>query len=584
MDKTTISLAFLFTLFLSCKVFPLLAGTMPFRADVIPVCADSVPVCADSLLFLADTAAPKLLYALVKGSETYLIPYIERKLKNLRRPDSDILLYDSVASLNILMNDAGIEATLIDNLNEAYAGKVTPESRPKEVSAKIQSARIQYSSYLRNYQSILAIKVVALQDLVEFQFTLYDIIHKGFDIRYRNSSSIFIDPRSSHYQADVNRGLDQVFEKANKKPLVNLTSNIKEVDGTYFLTSEDTLLLQPIVEDESVEEDRIYFWSQDTAERPRAPILPSKKDQSLRNLPLGIYHLHFTVSNGINYSKADTILLNVYRRPLLTVKRKRDESLFRKFADRLVIQEYIFATRQIVFFSDYLAALDSTRFVGSPPELWVKVTDKKGAIYASRSFPFRPPANDTAGISGTELIPDIENTVTPVKAVRGNYYLISFAARNPAMESREVKNDLNVFQHWPLSLLYDVMIFPVDKNGLYHSWINAGIGLDLRLNKWLSGIAIVGTDLAQASFRHFYTNLIANFGPIASWHTPFNKLEGGPALLINHDNGNESTGFKLSYNFYTGNYTNLKIGGSFYNQDHVNYYAIHFTGDIFLNH
>jgi hypothetical protein len=560
MDKTAVKIAFLFTLLLSCKAVPVLAGDMPLHAD---------------------TAAPKrkLLYALVKGSETYLIPYIERKLKNLRRPDSDILLYDSVASLNILMNEAGIEATLIDNLNEAYVGKVQSESNPISASDKVK-----YTRFLQSYHAILAIKVVALQDLVELQFTLYDIIHKGSDIRYKNSSSIFIDPRSPHYQADVNRGLDQVFESASKKPDVNLTSNTKNVYGTYFLTSDDTLLLQPIVDDESVEDDRIYFWTQDSLERPRVPLLPSKRDQSLRNLPPGNYHLHFKVSNGIKYSQTDTILVHVYPRPSLTISRPHDESLFRKFADRLVIQGYVFASRQIDYFSDYVAALDTGHFIGAPPELWVNVTDKKGAIYASRSFPFRAPGNDSAEVHGTDLITDVDNTVTPIKAVRGNDYFISFVARNPAMASREVKNDLNVYQRWPLSLIYDVMIFPVDQNGLYHSWINAGIGLDLRLNKWLSAIAIVGTDLAQASFKHFYTDLVANFGPIRGFASPFNKLEGGPALLINHDNGEQSTGFKLSYNFYSGSRTNLKVGASFYNQDHVNYYAIRLTGDIFINH
>ncbi|MDP4255589.1 MAG: hypothetical protein Q8938_16385 [Bacteroidota bacterium] len=552
----------------------------------LSLCGEVVPALAAGMEVRADTAGPtvtkklaKLLYVMVDSSQTYMIPYIERKLKNLRHPDSDVKLYDSVVSLNILMNDAGIKATLLDDLNEAYAGNVQTERSKNRASTKTT-----YSKFLRNYDDMLAIKVEALQDLIEFQFTLYQILPKTLDLRYKNSSSIFIDPRSSRYQAEVNRGLDQAFESANKQPQVNLVSNIKNIDGTYFLTREDTLLLQPIVDDESVEDDRIYFWTQDSLEKPRVPLLPSKKDQSLHNLPQGHYHLYFKVSNGISYSRADSVVLDVYPRPMLSIWRPHDESLFRKFADRLVIQEYVFANRQIDYFSDYVAAVDRRAFVGAPPELLVSVADKKGAIYASRSFPLPSPDQDTAEIRGADLIPDIENTVTPVGAVRANDYLISFVARNPAMASKEVKNELNVYQRRPLSLLYDVMIFPVDQNGLYHSWINAGAGLDLRLNRWLSAIAIVGTDLAQASFRHFYTDLVANFGPIRGFASPFNKLEGGPALLINHDNGEQSTGFKLSYTFYSGTRTNLKVGASFYNQDHVNYYALRLTGDIFLNH
>lgn len=541
-----------------------------FSARTFPVFAGSAPISAD-------TTAPKLLYV-VEGTQSYLIPYIERKLKNLRRPDSDILLYDSVASLNTLTVIASIQATLIDALSEAYTGNISPQFKVQRDSAR------KFSNFLQNYQSVLAIKVAPLQDLVEYQFTLYDIINEGFNIRYRNSSSIFIDPRSSHYQADLTRGLDQVFELANKKPRVNLTANKNRIDQTYYLTVGDTLLLQPIIDDESVEGDRIYFWTQLIKDTIKVPIEPSRKDQFLKNLQPGKYTLFFNVSNGINYSITDTIILHVYTRPLLTITRPHDESFFRKFQDRLIIQEYVFITRQIDYFSDYSAGLDAKLFTNPPPKLFVTVSDKNGAIYASKSFPFTHPAADTAKFTGKELIGSLDTMLTQIKTVKDNKYIISFVARNPAMTSKEIRHDLNVYQRLPFCLLYDVMIFPVEKNGLFHSWINAGIGLDLRLNKWLSGIIIFGTDLAQASFQHFYTDLVANFGPIRSWPRPFNKLEGGPALLINHDNGNESTGFKLSYNFHSGSHTNLKIGGSFYNLDHVNYYAIRFTGDIFLNH
>jgi hypothetical protein len=569
MDKATTIIACMFFLLQCCEVTPLKAQRTHDHTDMT---APKPP-----------KPKKKLLYAVVKGSETYLIPYIERKLKNLRRPDADSVLYDLVESLNVLKDDHIVEATVFDDLNKAYAGRVKLEATPKEKS-KHEDSIVKYSRFLSNYHAILAIKVTPLQDLVELQFTLYDIDSTKLQIQYRNSSSIFIDPRSAHYQADINRGLDQVFEEANKQPLVNLTSNFKEIYGAYYLTSEDTLLLQPIVDDESVEEDRIYFWTQDSLEKIRAPILPSKKDQSLRNLAPGIYHLYFKATNGINYSKTDTIVLDVYSRPLLSITRPHDQSFFRNFSDRFVIQEYVFANRQIDYFSDYNGVLDSTHFVGTPPELWVKVTDKKGATYATKSFPFRPPTYDSAAFSGKEVISDIDSAMTPVKAVRGNSYVISFEARNPAMQSKVVKNDLNVYQRWPFSLLYDVMIFPVDKYGLYHSWINAGVGLNLRLNRWLSGIIIGGTDLAQASFQHFYTDLVANFGPFKGLPHPYDKLEGGLALLINYDNGDQSTGVKLSYNFYSGSHTNLKIGASFYNQDHVNYFAIRLTGDIFFNH
>jgi|GEM_PF-3838311 hypothetical protein len=529
-----------------------------------------------------DTPAPKslskLLYVTLDKSQTYLIPYIERKLKNLRKPNSNIVLYDSVVSLNVLVGYRGVQATMMDDLNDIYKGraKATPQS------SSHKDTLVDLKRWLRGFQSLLAINVTALGELVEYQFILYDIKPNGVEITYKNSSSIFIDPKSAHYQADMNRGLDQVFESANRQPLVNLISNIKPIDDTLYFTTQDTLNLQPIVDDESIEEDRIYFWTQDSMQK--LPIQPSKKDQSLTNLAPGRYNLRFRVSNGVNYSKTDTVKLNVYTRPRLTVSRPYDVSFFRKFGDRLVIQEYIFAPPQIDYLSDYLVFTDSTRFAGTTPNLIVRLTDKNGTKYAGKSYTFRPNFPDTLSFAGVTLIGSPDTMQTPIKAVRNNSYYISFVAKNAAMQSEGVKEELNVYRRWPLSLVYDVMIFPSDHNGLYHSWINAGLGLDLRLNRWLSGMAIVGTDLAQASFKHFYTDLIANLGPIREWSPPFNRLEGGPALLINHDNGNESTGFKFAYNFYGGGHTNLKLGGGFYNQNHVNYYAIHFTGDIFFNH
>lgn len=523
------------------------------------------------------TVKPNLLYVTLDKSETWLIPYIERKLKNVRRPDTDVTLFGSVVSLNILASHQSIQATVMDDLNEVYNGAGTAQAQTLK-----ETTKVTYAQWLRNYQSLLTIKVASLGELVEYQFTLYNIVSAGRDIRYVNSSSIFLDPRSSHYQADVNRGLDQVFADAGKPPAINLISNIRPVGDTFYFTSEDTLNLQPIIDDESAEGDRIYFWIQDTTQK--LPILPSKKDQLLHNLLPGRYTLLFRMSNGFNYSSTQIINLNVYTRPRLTVTRPTDVSFFQKFGDRLVIQEYLFAPPRVDYFSDYLVLTDTTRFAGVTPNLLVRLTDKNATRYAARSFGFRANSTDTLGFVGASLIGSLDTMQTPIKTGRNNSYYITLMARNPAMQSGTIRNELSVYRRRPLSLVYDVMIFPVDKAGLFHSWINASVGLDLRLNRWLSGIAIFGTDLAQASFKHFYTDLIANFGPIREWSAPFNRIEGGPALLINHDNGEESTGVKLAYNFYGGGHTNLKIGIGFYNQDHVNYYAIHFTGDIFFNH
>jgi hypothetical protein len=516
-------------------------------------------------------ALPKLLYV-VEGNQNYLIPYIERKLTNLRRPDTDSVLYGTVVNLNTLAATTGVEATVFDILRETYGSNFAIGRQGK--SDKSQKT---YSAFLLQFESILVIKDTTLQDLVELQFTLYSIIDRGSKLKYRNSSSVFVDPRSPHYQADVNRSLDQAFEKAGKQPKTNLVSNIHKVDSAFFLTPADTLVLQPIIEDESPEDDRIYFWTQDSTDKFKASIEPSKKNQVLTGLSQGTYHLYFKVSNGINYSLTDTVRLVVYTKPVLSVIRPNDKSFFRNFADRLVIQEYIFSNRQRDYFSDYVVTVDSASFKLPVPKLWVTVQDKKSNTYVKKSFDFKSGPKDTAKVSGKEIIDDIDTTESPLKPGGDSRYSISFVATNSSKESLVKTNELNVYQRWPISLLYDVMIFPVNAAGLYNSWINAGVGVDIRLNRWLSGIVIVGTDLAQASFKHFYTDLVANFGP-------YKHFEGGPALLINHDNGDQATGFKFSYTFYEGVHTQLKIGGSFYNQDHVNYYAIRLTGNILINH
>src|ERR1700712_867842 len=100
MGKINKTLTAIFILAVSCKVSPLFARSIPMPADSTPA---------------------KLIYV-VEGEQNYMIPYIERKLKNLRRPDSGTLLYESVASLNILKMTPSIKATAFDILSDTYAG------------------------------------------------------------------------------------------------------------------------------------------------------------------------------------------------------------------------------------------------------------------------------------------------------------------------------------------------------------------------------------------------------------------------------------------------------------------------------
>ena len=534
----------------------------------------------------ADTAPHKLLYIVEvfqkdkandKGND-FMIPYIEQKLKNLRYANEDKRLYDSVVSLNIITRQTNIQSSIITSLinNRIISSPIAEADIQKDPN-------LNYVKFMQAYDETLLIKINTFNNLIEFQFTLFQRVQGGSGIHYANSSSVFVNPDKPHYQTDIINTLNQVFEKASSKPLSSIVSNkTKTADNIYFLTSEDTLVLEPIIDDGSPEDDRIYFWNQNFKDSVRANVEVSKKDQKFKNLKPGSYKLSFKVSNGINYSTTDTVRLVVYVKPSLKIDRLQGKFLFEAGMDHLIIQEYLLGYKHIDGFVSYTARINQKEFAGIVPDLYIKIADKKGETYVEKQYAFSAaspnsmPVNDDAH----KIIDDINFMNNSFKAIGSNKYTISFMAKNANMQSIEQKRDLDIFQRRAVSLVYDAVISPLSKyrNRLFDSWFNIALGLDLRMNKFLFISALVGTDASNKSFSHLYTNFIANLT------IPGSKFEGGPAIFIGSDNSTISLGFKISYILFQNGRANLKIGDSYYNRGLSDYYSLHCTGNIFFNH
>ncbi|HEV3413879.1 MAG TPA: hypothetical protein VG101_15465 [Puia sp.] len=525
-----------------------------------------------------DTVPGKLLYV-VEGAESYMIPYIERKLKNLRQPNSDILLYDSVASLNTLTQTSSIEVKIIDVFNEIYSGNYVAESPAKQASVAKQYS--YYSGFLKSFQSVLAIKVNSFLDLIEFQFTLYDISNKGRNIHYRNSSSVFVDPKSAHYQANIISTLNQVFDRANRQPEFRILSNLTKQADTFYLSTEDSLWLEPIVDDESSEDDRLYFWSQGHDSVP-LHIDASKKDLLLKKLRPGRYTLSFRTSNGISYSRTENIHICVYVKPLLTIAIPYSPSLFGAPNDALIIQEYLPGPRHVEYFSKYLAIFSPGAFSGGPAKLYLKIVDKKGSAYLGKTFEGPRPGENTLffnfGDHNYMILENIDTTEFDLPGGNSNTYTMEFVAKSAAMQSNEVRKELHVVQRRAISLVYDAMISPLPQNSLFHSWLNVGLGFDFHINSFLLVTGIFGTNTANKSFAHYYSTFAANL------IIPGNRFQGGPAILVNHDNGTVNLGLRVSYTVVRGGRSDIKLGISYFNMGDVDINALHYTGNVFFIH
>ena len=543
-------------------------------------CCQWVPSFAnENHLQVQDSIPHKLLYIVqVENKEgregnDFMIPYIEQKLKNLRYANLDKRLYDSVVSLNIMIKRPNIQASIITSLiNTRILSSPVVEGDIQKDSG------FTYLKFMQSYDETLIIKINTFNSLLEFQFTLFERAQNRFSIRYATSSSVFVNPDKPHYQLDIINTLNQVFDKANSQPRFTVVSN-KAKTGNY-LTPEDTLLLEPIIDDRSPEDDRIYFWSQDYKDKVQAHVEPSKKDQRLENLSPGSYTLFFYVSNSINYSRTDTIHFTVYSKPTLTIQRIPGKFLFESRIDRLIIQEYMLGYRNVDGFSAYIARLKANQLSGTNTVLFVKIADKKGEVYVEKQYAFAPQSSPQLEInrSASKIIEDINFMNNPFGSIGANRYSISFIAKSENMQSVEVKRDLNIFQRRPISLVYDAAFSPLPKNQLFDSWLNVALGLDLRVANFLFITALAGTNAANNSFRHFYGNFIANLS------FPGIRLEGGPAIFIADDNKTVSLGFKVGYSLFQNGRSKITIADSYYNRGLSDYYSLHCTGDIFFNH
>lgn len=505
-----------------------------------------------------------------------MIPYIMQKLRNLRNAGQDKKLYDSVVNLNIMISEPTIQASVISGL--ANSGTLAGLKMEK---ATEREAALTYLKFMQLYDETLLIKINSFNSLIEFQFTLFQRAQNNFSMRYANSSSVFVNPGKPHYQSDIINTLNQVFDKANNKPHFTIVSN--KTNTANFLTTEDTLLLEPIVEDTSPEDDRIYFWRQDTADKNRAHVEVSKKDQMLARLAPGDYTLYFYVCNNINCSRTDTVHFTVYTKPTLKVQRRPGKFPFKFQPDRLIIQEYLLNDKTIEDFTAYQVSLNRTGFANplQPLALCIKVSDKKGETYVDKELYFSSQTPDSMVINhGKEnaIVDSINSMNHPFQSIRLNKFQVAFKTKSANMQSVEQKRDLTVFERRAVNLVYDAAFSPLPKNQLFDSWLNVAAGLDIRMTNFLFVTALVGTNAANNSFHHYYGNFTAYFIFFR------NRLEGGPSVFIADDDKTVSLGFRIAYSFFQNGRNKLKIGDSYYNRGNSDYYSLHYTGDIFFNH
>ena len=248
---------------------------------------------------------PKLLYILEPGSKSFMLPYIELKLNNLYEINRQEPLFSEVTGLSSLIQPEQIKTFLNDTLTayRVIASIINNESLGSDFK--------DIQEVLGDYNYVLLIKTNELQRQIEFQFTLFERIKTK--LVYRRNASVFVDPGKAHYQIDIIRALQNIFTEARKVPEFYIQSNIDNVDGKglFYLSSRDSIRLDPIIRDSVATDDLLYFWSNRDTAHP-LPLEQSVSRQTLRNLSPGDYAIGISVSDGINKSPLKEITLKVY--------------------------------------------------------------------------------------------------------------------------------------------------------------------------------------------------------------------------------------------------------------------------------
>lgn len=278
----------------------------------------------------ADTVARKplrLIYYVdeTPGNTSFLIPFIETYLRDLRYSDQNLgRVYSEVMSLNQLNENRKLEGKVIDEFVHADRKQTTLTNSPARDSNDAMIAR-----NLLRYDAFLVIKIHPLNSLLEYQFFMYNVL-KSTDPKIKDtpilqdyrSSSVFIDPQSSHHRDDLVFALKQVCAEVNQTPKAQIRVNKripKSIADTFYVALYDTLYLEAVaIDPDSPKERFVYTWTV-SDKAFYGQISYGKETQAIVIDTPAVLSIGLSISDGITQSQRTDITIKAIHRPTVQV-------------------------------------------------------------------------------------------------------------------------------------------------------------------------------------------------------------------------------------------------------------------------
>lgn len=261
-----------------------------------------------------------LYYVDAKEREDFMVPFIEMTLKEMKYATSPNTSLYNVNSLNAINRRNMLEGKVSDIYEYLNTSK-------KIIDPKIRKAKDDsVIKELEGYDQFLYISIRKFESLLEYQFILYDSVAKTTGTPFLNyylSSSVFVDPRSTTYKAEILFALKQVCLESNQPPRVSIKANTDSDRNVFYFAKGDTVSLTAVVDDIDSPDNRfIYQWqaldSLSVVNRRFTGFNGRTKSQSLVFSETGEFALAVTVSDGISRSLPDTFRFQIIESPEIT--------------------------------------------------------------------------------------------------------------------------------------------------------------------------------------------------------------------------------------------------------------------------
>lgn len=179
-----------------------------------------------SILYAQKKERKLIIYA---ESNDYLLPMIEKELMQVSFYENKDLIYLKVNNLNYINSGIFGEKQINNAIKYLSGVNLSLDDSARFIKDKVTAEILQNNLFLK-------VKINELNNLLEFQFALYEIVGKNISINTSNQKAavdIFIDIQHDDYGRKIKDAIKTLFPLSNKPPfaLIEVVDYIQYKEG-----------------------------------------------------------------------------------------------------------------------------------------------------------------------------------------------------------------------------------------------------------------------------------------------------------------------------------------------------------------